>query len=96
MSLGVAKIMNIKITIENKVVTVNLLDKKKVLDSVIISEEHRLSEDLLPTINKLLKKNNLETQDIANMTLQSDMGDNFTTHRIAAAVTNAFNWANKN
>jgi len=24
------------------------------------------------------------------------MGENFTTHRIAAAVANAFNWANKN
>jgi tRNA A37 threonylcarbamoyladenosine modification protein TsaB len=88
--------MNIQITIENKIVAINLLDKKRVIDGVIISEEHRLSEDLLPTINKLLKDNNLETQDIAKITLQSDMGDNFTTHRIAAAVTNAFNWANKN
>ena len=86
--------MNIQITIENKIVAVNLLDAKKVIDGVIITEEHRLSEDLLPTIDKLLKKNNLETSDIAKMTLESDMGDNFTTHRIAAAVTNAFNWAN--
>jgi tRNA A37 threonylcarbamoyladenosine modification protein TsaB len=87
--------MNIQITIENKIVIVSLLEKKTLIDNVVISEEHRLSEDLLPTIDKLLKKNNLETQDIAKMTLQSDMGDNFTTHRIAAAVTNAFNWANK-
>jgi tRNA A37 threonylcarbamoyladenosine modification protein TsaB len=87
--------MNIQIIIENKVVTVNLLEKKTLIDAVVISEEHRLSEDLLPTIENLLKKNKLETQNIAKMTLQSDMGDNFTTHRIASAVTNAFNWANK-
>lgn len=87
--------MNIQITIANKIVTINLLDKKKIIDSVIITEEHRLSEDLLPTIDSLLKKNNLETQDITKMTLQSDMGDNFTTHRIASAVTNAFNWEKK-
>ena len=85
--------MNIQIKIENKVVTINLLDRKKILDKVIISEEHRLSEDLLPTIVELLKRNKLTTQDVKKMTLKSDMGDNFTTHRIAASVTNAFNWA---
>ncbi|MDO8240656.1 MAG: hypothetical protein Q7T51_01610 [Candidatus Moranbacteria bacterium] len=85
--------MNIQINIENKIVTINLLDKKKILDSVTISEEHRLSEDLLPTIVELLQKNKLTVTDVKKMTLKSDMGDNFTTHRIAASVTNAFNWA---
>ncbi|KKR21106.1 MAG: hypothetical protein UT50_C0013G0009 [Candidatus Moranbacteria bacterium GW2011_GWA2_39_41] len=88
--------MNIQINIENKIVTINLLDKKKVIDDVTITEEHRLSEDLLPTMVALLKKNKMTTQDVKKMILQSDMGDNFTTHRIAASVANAFNWAIKN
>ncbi len=87
--------MNIEIKIENRVVEINLLDKKNLLDQVIIAEEHRLSEDLLPTIDKLLQKNKLAPQDIAKMTLQSDLGENFTTYRIAKAVADAFNWANK-
>lgn len=87
--------MRIEIKIENKIVTISLLEKKVILDEVVISEEHRLSEDLLPTIDKLLQRNKLETADIVEMTLQSDMGDNFTTQRIAKAVVDAFNWAKK-
>lgn len=87
--------MIIRVKIENKVVTINLLDKDVILDSVTITEEHRLSEDLLPTIDELLKKNGLETENIEKMTLESDMGENFTTHRIAKAVVEAFNWVKK-
>ena len=32
-------------------------------------------------------------ENIEKMTLESDMGENFTTHRIAKAVVEAFNWA---
>mgnify|MGYP001148860645 CR=1 FL=1 len=85
--------MIIEIKIENKVVTINLLDKEVVLDSVAITEEHRLSEDLLPIIDELLKKHSLEAKDIEKMTLESDMGENFTTQRIAKAVVDSFNWA---
>ena len=89
------KNMNVQIKIENKLVTLNLLDKKTIMDSIVMEEEYRLSEDLLPTIDKLLKKNKLEAKDITKMTLQSDLGENFTTYRIAKAVADAFNWANK-
>lgn len=85
--------MIVGIKIENKVVTIDLSDKDVVLDSTIIKEEHRLSEDLLPTIDGLLKKNGLEAENIEKMTLESDIGENFTTHRIAKAVVDAFNWA---
>jgi len=88
--------MDIEIKIENKVVEVSIMEKRTVLDKIIISEEHRLSEDLLPTIDKLLKKNKLAPKDITKMTLKSDIGENFTTYRIAKAVADAFNWANKN
>lgn len=87
--------MNIEIRIENKIVEIILRDKKTILDKISIIEEHRLSEDLLPAIDNLLKKNKLAPKDIAEMSLQSDLGENFTTHRIAKAVANAFNWANR-
>ena len=88
--------MNIEIKIENKAVAISLLDKKAILDSIVMSEEYRLSEELLSTIDALLKKNKLEPKDITKMTLKSDIGENFTTYRIAKAVADAFNWANKN
>ena len=87
--------MNIEIKIENKILEISLVDKKNLVDQIVIAEEHRLSEDLLPTIDKLLQKNKLTPQDIAKMTLQSDLGENFTTYHIAKAVVDAFNWANK-
>ncbi|MFA7209576.1 MAG: hypothetical protein WC120_04810 [Parcubacteria group bacterium] len=88
--------MDIEIKIENKVAEISLWKEKKILDKIAIAEEYRLSEDLLPAIDKLLKKNKLEAQDIGKMVLKSDMGENFTTYRIAAAVANSFNWAIKN
>ncbi|MDP1884077.1 MAG: hypothetical protein Q8L10_01795 [Candidatus Moranbacteria bacterium] len=87
--------MDIRIKIENKVVEIGLWEGEKFLDKVAIAEEYRLSEDLLPAIDNLLKKNKLEARNIGKMVLESDLGDNFTTHRIAAAVANAFNWAIK-
>lgn len=87
--------MIIAIKIENKIVSIGLADSGKVLDEAVLSEERRLSEDLLPSIDDLLKKNDLEPKNIEKMTLESDMGENFTTYRIAKAVVDAFNWANK-
>ena len=84
--------MDIEIRIKNKAVSVCLLDSGNVFDSVAIEEEHRLSEDLLPAINNLLIKNGLDVINIGKMTLESDMGENFTTQRIALTVINAFNW----
>ncbi len=89
--------MNIEIKIKNKIVSIGLMGKSdEILDRIVLSEERRLSEDLLPSIDDLLKKNNLEPKDVEKMTLESDMGENFTTYRIAKAVVDAFNWANRN
>lgn len=87
--------MDIGIRIENKIVSISISDNDKVLDAMAIKEERRLSEDLLPAIDDLLKKNGLETEKIEKMTLVSDMGENFTTYRIAKSVVDAFNWAKK-
>lgn len=87
--------MIVEIKIENKITTVRLLKGESVLDEIAITEEHRLSEDLLPAIDGLLGKNRLSTGDVDEMVLKSDLGENFTTYRIASAVVNAFNWAVK-
>jgi tRNA A37 threonylcarbamoyladenosine modification protein TsaB len=84
--------MHIMIKIENKSVEVFLLDGESVLDKFSVAQEHRLSEELLPGIDKMLAINDFTVKDIDGMRLQSDMGENFTTHRIAMATMNAFNW----
>jgi hypothetical protein len=85
--------MDIEIKINNKVVEIFLCDGGIVVSSAIIAEEHRLSEDLLPEIDKLIISAGLSVRDIEKMVLQSDMGENFTTQRIALTVVQAFNWS---
>jgi len=87
--------MIIEIKIEERQVELILKDKKNVLDSYKFEEEYQLSEKLLPNIDKLLKKNKLKVSDIQKMTVKSDIGDNFTTYRIARAVSDSFNFARK-
>ncbi len=78
--------------LKNTHVELILQKGKQVLDARKFPDEYHLSEELLPEIDKLIKKNKLEPKDIEKITAQSDLGDNFTTCRIAKAVANAWNW----
>jgi tRNA A37 threonylcarbamoyladenosine modification protein TsaB len=88
--------MKIVIKIENRTVELLLLDKQKLVDSFKFAEERQLSERLLPEIDKMLKKNKLKTEDIEKIEVESDLGDNFTTYRLAKIVSDTYNWAHKN
>ena len=87
--------MKISIEIKNQKISLSLLRNNEVFDYLIISEEHNLSEELLSGINHLLQKNKLNFQDIKKIEVDSDLGDNFTTTRIAKSVANAWNWNQK-
>lgn len=87
--------MEILIKIRDKKIKVILLDNGKETDFVNIQEERNLSEKLLPEINHLLERNKLRSQDIANIQVDSDQGETFTTTRIARAVANTWNWTVK-
>lgn len=87
--------MNIEIKIEKNVVSIFLKNKNNMQDQVVFPEERNLSEKLLPSIDKLLKKNKLKSTDIKKMELQADIDDSYTTYRIAKAVVDSFNWAIK-
>jgi len=87
--------MIIEISINNDVISLLLKEKKKVIDSLVFPEERQLSEKLLPAIDKLIKKNRLNSKDIRKITMKSDLGDNFTTCRIAKTVAKTWNWTMK-
>lgn len=72
-----------------------LKDKKNILDEVSFLEERNLSEKLLPTIDRLLKKNKLQSRDIKDFQVVSDLGENYTTFRIAKTVAQSFLFALK-
>jgi len=76
-------------------IELRLLDGAKQIDAIDFPEEYQLSERLLPSIEELLKKNKLQTGDIEEMALVSDMDEAFTTYRIAKSVVEAFNFSKK-
>lgn len=84
--------MIIIIKIKNRAVELILKKNKQVLGIHKFPDEYHLSEELLPEIDKLIKKNKLVPADIKKITVKSDLGENFTTQRIACAVANTFNF----
>lgn len=87
--------MRILITIQDKKIKLALLDGKKKLDSWLIEDEHRLSEELLLRIDKMLKKNKFKPEDIGKIEVETDQTDSFTTTRIAKTTADAWNWTIK-
>lgn len=84
--------MIIQIKIANRTVELILQKNKQVLGRYKFPDEFHLSEELLPEIDKLLKKNKLASADVKKITVKSDLGENFTTCRIAKSVANTWNW----
>ncbi len=87
--------MQIIIEIKNKITKLILKDGQKVLDEVVFTPEENISEKLLPHFDALLKKNKLTTGDIEKVEVDTDLGDTFTSRRIAEAMKNAFDWTKK-
>ena len=85
--------MNVDIIIEKNIVHILLKSKSKILNKIAFPEARDLSRKLLPNIDKLLKKNKIEPEEIERMELKSDTSETYTTYRIAKAVTAAFNWS---
>lgn len=87
--------MKIILEIKKGRIRVILKDKKNILDEMSFLEEKNLAEKLLPMIDKLLSKNKLQPGDIQDFQVLSDLGENFTTFRIAKTVAEAFKFAVK-
>lgn len=85
--------MEILIKIEDKIVSLILRDKGKVVNETSFEGEYQLSEKLLPEIDKLLKRNNLKPEDIKKIKSEVDDEKSATTYRIAKTAEKIFNWA---
>lgn len=83
--------MQIIIEIKNKVVKLLLKDDKKIIDEIIFSAEENISEKLLPLFDELLMKNGLTKETIEKVQAETDLGDTYTSRRIAEAFANGFN-----
>jgi len=88
--------MQIIIEIKNKITKLILKNNSEKIDELVFEADENISEKLLPNFDELLKKNKLTTQDINNIEVETDLGDSFTSRRIAEAMRNAFLWTKNN
>lgn len=85
-------IMKIIIKIEDNKVEIILRKNAEISDRIGFDLENNLTEKLLPTIDKIVKRNKLEPKDIEKVEFDSKVPDSYTTFRIAKAVADAYNW----
>lgn len=83
--------MTITIEIKNKVARIILKDGEQAVDELVFPDEYRISKELLPGIDAVLGKNGLDPSDIEKVDVETDLGETYTSRRIAEAVANAFN-----
>jgi len=88
--------MNVIIEIKNKTTKLILKSGQKTIDELVFAPEENISEKLLPKFDALLKKNKLTLDDIKSVEVETDLGDTFTSRRIAEAMKNTFLWTKKN
>ncbi|HAI74409.1 MAG TPA: hypothetical protein DCS28_02045 [Candidatus Moranbacteria bacterium] len=84
--------MQIIIEIKNKITKLLLKKDQKTVDEIIFLPEQNISQKLLPFFDEILKKNNLTVEDIKKIEVETDLGDSYTSRRIAEAVKNVFDW----
>jgi tRNA A37 threonylcarbamoyladenosine modification protein TsaB len=87
--------MKILLEIKNNWIKIILQDKQSILDEVSFPEERNLAEKLLPLIDQMLKKNKILPEAIEDFKVVSDLGENYTTFRLAKTVAEAFKFAVK-
>jgi tRNA A37 threonylcarbamoyladenosine modification protein TsaB len=85
--------MKLIISINDNKVKAILLKRGKAVDEEGFDLDNNLSEKLLPTIDKLLKRHKTEPKDLEKAELKAKVPDSYTTYRIAKAVVDALNWA---
>ena len=83
--------MQIIIEIKDKVIRLILKEQEKLIDEVEFAQEENISQKLLPFFDELLKKNKLTKEDISKVEVDTDLGDTYTSRRIAEAFANSFN-----
>lgn len=83
--------MEVIIEIKNKVIRLLLRNNKKIIDEIVFAQEENISQKLLPFFDELLKKNKLTKNDISKVEVDTDLGDTYTSRRIAEAFANSFN-----
>lgn len=79
--------MILQINLGQAEVTLKLLKNRQVLDFETAKYYHDLSDVLITTLDKLLRRNNIDIKSLKSYKIFSNLGQNSTSHKIASAFT---------
>jgi len=82
----------IEIKLKERIITISLKEKGRVLDMLIFPEQGDLTEKLILLVDKIIKKNKLQLKDIQKIITKSDLKENFTSYRILKTIEKTFNF----
>jgi hypothetical protein len=77
--------VTLSIFIEKNQITLKLLDDKRTLDFETFSYYHNIDEELIKNLDKLIKRNNIDTSVINSFKIKEDIGKNTTAYKITMA-----------
>ncbi len=77
--------MTLGISVEQNRITLKLSEKGRVIDLETALYYHDLSDVLITFLDKLLKRNNIDTTALKSFKIQGNTGENGTSYKIAAA-----------
>ena len=87
--------MILQIFLNGNEIKLTLKDGRKVIGESLWSDEYSLSEQLLPRIDALLKKNKISKNDITKVIPKISKTSGVTSSRIVQTVSKAWNVAQK-
>lgn len=85
--------MHIQLLLKEKNVELVLLDGEKSLDKEKWVDENNLLEKFFPIVDDMLKRNNLNIDDIDDFVLETNIPEGYTTARIAQTIIKTFQFA---
>ncbi len=77
--------LKLDLDVKQFIIKMAILKKSRVLDSETFSYYHDLSEKLITSLDKLLKRNNIDTTALKSFKIRGNTGKNGTSYKIAAA-----------
>ncbi|MBD3300147.1 MAG: hypothetical protein GF347_02235 [Candidatus Moranbacteria bacterium] len=84
--------MILLIEIKDSLVELKLKEGEKTVDSLGWRDDRSLSEKLLPKIDELLKRNNLQVKDLEEARHKINLDETYSTYRITEATVKTLNY----
>jgi tRNA A37 threonylcarbamoyladenosine modification protein TsaB len=83
--------MNLLISLDDNKITLTLKNGRKIIDSLVWTDQYTLSEKLLINIDKLLKKNVISVKDLKKVSSKVSGATSVTSIRIIKTAEKALN-----